>query len=349
MTTAPGKRFERSRFKGVDLAAVQLPSGDLVRARPLSAGGLLPLLVEPAHPDVDLADWAAGNRQLIDEQLVRHGAILCRGFGIGSPAAFERFAAAVCRELFDENGEHPRTVVSGNVYTPVFYPPDKQLLWHNENSFNHSWPRKILFCCARPADRGGETPLVDSREVYRRLDPEVRERFSERGVLYVRHYGAGPGLDWQTVFRTSDGGEVEARCAREGLAVEWKDGGRILRTSCRRPAVVRHPVSGEPSWFNQAQHWHVACLDPETRDSIRAAFTPDDLPRDCRYGDGSAITDAEMEHVLAIYRQLEVCFPWQTGDVVLVDNVLTAHGRNPFAGERRILVALGDMASYDDV
>jgi alpha-ketoglutarate-dependent taurine dioxygenase len=320
-----------------------------VRSRPFDRGGPLPLLVEPAAPGADLTAWSLANRELVSEWLLRHGAILFRGFAITAPEPFEAFAGSVCRELFNENGEHPRAAVSGNVYTPVFYPPESHLLWHNENSFNRRWPTKILFCCARPAAGGGETPLVDSRAVYRRIDPQVRERFESRGLLYLRHYGAGAGLDWQTVFGTADQAEVEARCATDGFEAAWKDGGRVLRTRCRRPAVVRHPVSGELSWFNQAQHWHIACLDPETREDLLAVFGEENLPRQCCYGDGSPIAGADMEHILAVYRELEVCFPWQTGDVVLVDNVLAAHARNPFQGERKILVALGDMASYDDV
>jgi hypothetical protein len=33
----------------------------------------------------------------------------------------------------------------------------------------------------------------------------------------------------------------------------------------------------------------------------------------------------------------------------LVDNVRTAHGRNPFTGERKILVALGDTDGFDTI
>ncbi|HLX08812.1 MAG TPA: TauD/TfdA family dioxygenase [Thermoanaerobaculia bacterium] len=345
---AKGGRFERAQWSSLAPQALSAEGADLVRESGLGDGGSLPTVFSPAVADVDLADWVAGNRGLLAQRLGQFGAILFRGFGIDSAPAFEAVARNLCGELFAENGEHPREAVTGSVYTPVFYPAGKRLLWHNENSFNHEWPLKILFCCLRPADSGGETPLVDSRGVCRRLDPSIRERFQRLGVRYVRNYGAGPGLDWQTVFRTADRAEVEARCAAQGLAVEWKAADR-LRTSCVRPAVVRHPQTGEESWFNQAQHWHVSCLEPEMRSSLAAAFAEEDLPRHCWFGDGSPIPDAMMAEILAVYAELEVCFPWRAGDVVMLDNLLAAHGRNPFQGERKILVALGEMRTYDDV
>jgi alpha-ketoglutarate-dependent taurine dioxygenase len=348
MQPVKGGRFERAKWSQVKPRAV-VPEGDeLVREGTLHDGRSLPAVFSPAVADVDLADWAAANRDLLAERLHRAGAVLFRGFGIQSPPAFEAVARSLCGELFADNGEHPRETVTGSVYTPVFYPAGQRLLWHNENSFNHEWPLKILFCCVRAADEGGETPLVDSRQVAERLDPAIRERFRRLGVMYVRNYGTGPGLDWQTVFRTADRGEVEAHCAADGLTAEWKGADR-LRTSCVRPALVRHPRTGEECWFNQAQHWHVVCLEPEVRSSLAAAFSPEDLPRNCTFGDGSPIPDRMMEEILEVYAGLEVCFPWRAGDVVLVDNLLAAHGRNPFKGERKILVAMGEMKTYRDV
>lgn len=321
---------------------------ELVHAGHLPGFSELPRVITPGVPDVDLVEWTANNLSLIENDLLRHGAILFRGFKVDSPAEFERFALAICPELFNENGEHPRKTVSGQVYTPVFYPPDKQLLWHNENSFNHRWPTRIWFCCLSPAITGGETPLVDSRKVYQLIDPVIRNKFAEKQVMYVRNYGNRMGLDWQTVFQTSDKDEVARRCAAGLMDHHWHDENR-LRTSCVRPAVVRHPVSGEMVWFNQAQHWHVSCLDPESRQVLTSSFREEELPRNCYYGDGSPIEDAVMKEILDVYASLEVSFPWAAGDIVMLDNLLTAHGRNPFSGERKMLVAMGAMMSYADV
>jgi len=78
-------------------------------------------------------------------------------------------------------------------------------------------------------------------------------------------------------------------------------------------------------------------------------FKEENWPRNCYYGDGSPIEDSVMNEILDVYRSLEVCFPWHAGDVILLDNILTAHARNSFEGERRMLVAMGDMSSYQAV
>jgi alpha-ketoglutarate-dependent taurine dioxygenase len=335
-----------------DLAAVRRrrvsEPAQLVAFDPPADPASLPLVGRPAAAGVDLASWLAASRLLIEERLARAGAILFRGFGVDGVEGFERAARAVCDQLYDENSEHQPTASSKFVQTPVFYAPDRKLLWHNENSFNRSWPRKIVFSCQVPAARGGETPLVDSRRVFARLPPSLRAPFLAKGVMYVRNYYPDLGLDWPTVFQTHDRGEVEAKCRRQALECEWKADGR-LRTRAVRVAAIDHPATGEPSWFNQAQHWHVACLDPETRRSLEAMFEPEDMPRSCRYGDGSPIDDATMAQILAVYEELEVSFPWEKGDLLFVDNVAVAHARNPFAGERRILVALGDMEGGEEV
>ena len=322
------------------------PVGELVTRRALREGSSLPLVVEPALEDVDLVEWAQANREEMRRSLLVHGAILFRGFGMDDPSRFEQFAQALCDgPLFDENGEHPRQSVTGKVYRPVFYPPEQFLLWHNENSFNREWPMKIWFGCVQPAARGGETPVVDSRLVYERVPAAVREKFERRGVMYMRNYGDGLGLDWQAVFRTDERAEVEEQCRRAGVQFEWKAGGR-LRTKCVRPGVIRHPRTGEAVWFNQAQHWHVSCLDRETRAGVESVFDEADWPRHCYYGDGSPIADEEMRAVLEVYAQLEEVFPWERGDVLMLDNLLAAHARKPYEGTRRLLVAMGEMGNY---
>lgn len=323
----------------------------LVNVATLDSDGVLTadgLAVIERQPGFEVQDWAAAHRDTLWKMLRTRGAVLFRGMQLGGTQALEAVARFFCADLFDGNGEHPRLSASAAIYAPVFYPEGRKLLWHNENSFNRSWPMTILFGCVKPADTGGETPIVDSRQVYRRLDPSIRRRFEERGVMYVRNYHDGIGLDWQSVFQTTDAAAAETRCREEGIAYEWGANG-ALRTRWVRPAVARHPMTGDMSWFNQAQHWHPACLDPRTRASLDEMFAPDDFPRNCCYGDGTRIEDGVMSAILDVYEQLEISFPWRSGDILVLDNVSMAHARNPYSGERKLMVAMGDMRTWDDL
>jgi alpha-ketoglutarate-dependent taurine dioxygenase len=166
--------------------------------------------------------------------------------------------------------------------------------------------------------------------------------------MYVRNHWEGLGLSWQTLFRTTDKSVVEDDCRRAMMEFEWKSGDGLI-TRQVRPAVIKHPRTGEMSWFNQIQHWHIACLEPAVRESLMSQFSEEDLPRHAYYGDGSPIEDLVMEEILEVYRKLEVKFQWQANDILMVDNILTAHGRNPFVGERKLLVSMAEMLSYADV
>ncbi|HKR11124.1 MAG TPA: amino acid adenylation domain-containing protein, partial [Pyrinomonadaceae bacterium] len=345
------KKREESGFaklKSMRPAPVSVQQENFVSTGFLSGDEMLPLVVTPAVDDVDLIDWAGSNRAYIETQLARHGAILFRGFKLSTAPEFERFAESITPNLFQDNGEHPRKSVSGNVYTPTFYPSEQKIIWHNENSFNYQWPTKIWFCCVQPAQQGGETPIVDSRRVFAALSPSIKERFIRKGIMYMRNYGRGLGLDWPEVFRTSNKAEIEKHCRAAFIEFEWRSENRLC-TRAARPAVVKHPVTGEITWFNQAQHWHISCLDPLTRESMVSLFAEEDLPRNCYYGDGSRIEDSVMNEILSVYKHLEVTFPWQKGDILMLDNLLTAHARNQFAGPRQIMVAMGDMLDYGSV
>ncbi|WP_375509327.1 TauD/TfdA family dioxygenase [uncultured Nostoc sp.] len=348
MKNLKNKKSSSIKLETVRRKTINLSEAEFIKIDFLTPWQTLPIILKPNIDYLDLADWIESSQNFIETNLLKYGAILFRGFNVDTAPAFERVCLTLCSDLFNENGEHPRKTVSGNVYTPVSYPADKKLLWHNENSFNYCWPRKILFGCLQPAQQGGETPIVDSRIVFQLIDPQIRERFIDKKVMYIRNYGDGLGLNWETVFQTSDRLEVEAACTNAGIDFEWKTGNR-LRTRVVRPAVVKHPQTEEMSWFNQAQHWHPACLDSQTRESLLSMFKQEDLPRNCYYGDGSPIEDSVMQEICAVYQHSEVSFPWQSGDLLILDNLLTAHGRNSYVGERQLLVAMGEMAKFDDI
>ncbi|MFN2633273.1 MAG: condensation domain-containing protein, partial [Thermoanaerobaculia bacterium] len=339
---AQSHRLKSMRRKGVDLAKMED-----VKVGELTPGQACPLVVQPAGESMDLAEWAARERPFLEASLLKHGAILFRGFGVKSADEFERFASGLCPELFGEYGDLPREAVGGKVYGSTPYPSDQAILFHNESSHMHRWPMKIFFYCVLPAQSGGETPIVDCRLVYQRLDPKLRERFAEKGLLYLRNYTERLDVSWQSFYGTEDRAQVEAACRRAGTEFEWTSGNG-LRTRQRCPAVIRHPQTGEMSFFNQLQLHHVSCLDPAVRESLSSILREEDLPRNVYYGDGSRIEDSVMEEVGGVYRETSVAFPWQAGDVIMLNNMMTAHARNPYVGPRKIVVAMGEMIQMNE-
>jgi alpha-ketoglutarate-dependent taurine dioxygenase len=332
--------FEKYRSRKP--AAVKLSPEALVQSRSFAPEQNLPLVMQPAVSQVDLTAWATQHRQLIESRLVEHGAILFRGFEISSAERFQLFAAAVSSELI-EYGERssPRTRIHNRIYSSTDHPADQYIILHNEQSYTLNWPLKIMFCCALPALEGGNTPIADSRKILERLDRQIVRRFIEKKIMYVRNYGGGLGLSWQEVFQTAERSVVEQHCRRMSIEVEWKSSNR-LRTRQVRPAVRKHPLTGALTWFNHALFFNNSSLETSVRESMLQAVKEEDLPFHTMYGDGTPIEAATLEEMKEAYRQETVSFRWERGDVLVLDNMLTSHGREPFQGPRKVLVSMAD-------
>jgi alpha-ketoglutarate-dependent taurine dioxygenase len=326
---------------------VSVSVDNLVDTKPLAGDGPLPLLIEPRLHGLDLTAWAADHRARIEADLLRHGGLLFRGFGIDGANRLEAVVRAVAGDALEyRERSSPRSTVEGKIYTSTDYPSDYPIFLHNENSYQNDWPLKIFFLCQQPAQEGGETPIADCRRVLARIAPEVRDRFADKGWMYVRNFGDGFGLDWRTVFQTEDKAAVEAHCRKSGIEVEWKSGDR-LRTRAVRPAMARHPKTGELLWFNHATFFHVSTLEPAVREALLEEFPEEDLPANTYYGDGSPIEPEVLDHLRSVYHRETTSFPWEKGDVLLLDNMTVAHGRSPFRGDRKILVAMAEPVHRD--
>ena len=310
----------------------------------------LPLLVEPEESSAaacsvaSLVEGISMNRERVDSWLHQYGAVLFRGFAIDTVEDFDAAVRAVQPQLLDYiEGDSPRTKISGKIYTSTEYPETYQISLHNELSYAHRWPSKIFFYCAVPPTQGGETPIVDCRRVLLSLDPQLRERFSEKKVRYVSnlHGGDRMGKSWQDTFETTDRSKVEEYLSAGAIDFNW-DAQNGLHTSQVREAVVTHPVTGEQVWFNQVEQWHPSMLDQKNRRAMAAlGLKEEDLPHYASFGDGSPLDEGELSQIRRVMREQAVYFPWQKSDLLVLDNVLVAHGRNSFKGPRKILVAMG--------
>lgn len=346
--TTARKDVWAARRKATKPKAISLSQEELIRIEPLQPGKTLPLVIQPAGEEINLVTWAANNRNYIHAHLLQHGGLLFRNFNLTGAAEFEQFLQNDSGELLAYSyRSSPRTPVSGRIYTSTEYPADRSIPLHNENAYSRTWPMKIAFYCVQPALQGGETPIADSHRVFAQIDPTLREQFGQKKVMYVRNYRRGLDLPWQNVFQTEDKSVVEDYCRKASIEFEWKKGDE-LRTRQICQAIATHPQTGKTVWFNQAHAFHVSSLDPAFRQSLLESFAETELPRNVYYGDGTPIEDAVIDEIRRIYQQETVIFSWQAGDVLLLDNMLVAHGRTPFRGGRRILVGMAEPYSLEN-
>jgi len=325
-----------------------------LQARPLLSDAAIPLVPEiekSARTPQAAAEWAKSNAAAIDAMVARNGVVLIRGFDIATPAAFRAFCEALRSDLKTyTGGDSPRTEVEDKVYTSTEYDAGLEVLLHNELSYAGWSPDRVSFGCIVAAETGGETQIADGRAIYRAIDPAIRDRFEDLGITYLQHLWdadgkPGVGKSWQETFGSRDRGFVERYLETSNMEYEWTDYG--LRTRAHHPAVLVHPVTGEKCWHNQADQWH------RDIDSVKVSFGDKDDPRFAPetsgeaslgnhvvHGDGSEIDPADLYAIRAASRGCEVLFPWQPGDVMAIDNVMAMHGRKPFTGPRRVLVAM---------
>jgi alpha-ketoglutarate-dependent taurine dioxygenase len=292
-----------------------------------------------------IAAWMRANRNTIEARLHDEGALLVRGFHVDTPEAFNAVATALRPELMRYvGGDSPRSQVSDRIYTSTEFPPEMAIGLHNELSYSREWPRCLFFCCLVAARSGGETPIADSRRVLAAMRPSVRDGFARLGVIYRQHLRdadvAGPGKSWQETFDTANRAEVVRICIDQDMDIRWTRRG--LRTSLHNPGVLVHPVTGETCWFNQADLWHADFDTVKAQEHRSSPRESRDEALGCHalYGDGSEILTADLQAVRQAYESAEVIFPWSAGDVLILDNMLMMHGRQPFEGERRVLVAM---------
>jgi len=308
--------------------------------------GWAPVEISPAGLGVaaDAAVLAEHVRDTgwFDKLLVREKAVVFRGFRVAADALEPILDALLPNRLAYVHGNSPRTKVGDNVYTSTEYPPQYTISMHNEMSYSHRWPARLLFFCDRAAESGGATPVVDGVAWLESLDGEIRDAFAQ-GVRYTQnlHGGKGFGKSWQDTFETDDHDAVDRFL--DGSDASWTWGrADSLRISHVRPATARHPVTGAEVWFNQADQWHPAGLANDTAQALLRIMREEDLPQSVAFADGTPIPAEHIRRIQANGLATAVDVDWRPGDLLVIDNVLVGHGRRPYRGERRILVAMSD-------
>jgi alpha-ketoglutarate-dependent taurine dioxygenase len=316
-----------------------LPDVDLQPGKP-------PML--QAEATGDPPSWAAEHREALRAVVIEHGSVLVRGLGLRDAAevgaVFRRLATGLMteREAFAS-----RRTYSDGVYSSSTWPQNQLMCMHHELSYTLEFPGLMLFACLSAPTHGGATTVADSPTVLDALPAELIERFEQEGWLLTRSYNDEIGASFAEAFGTEDRRAVESYCRANAIEFEWQpDGG--LRTRQRRSAVVRHPVTGQRCWFNQIAFLNEWTLAPEVREYLVDIYGADGLPFNTRFGDGNPIGEDVVQLLNQVYEANTAREPWQAGDLMLVDNVRTAHSREPFEGPREVLVAMADAVRLAD-
>ncbi|HEX8761080.1 MAG TPA: TauD/TfdA family dioxygenase [Pseudonocardiaceae bacterium] len=320
-----------------------------------SLASLLDVELQPGKPPIlraeatgDVPGWAAEHRDALRTVIAEHGSVLVRGLGLRDAAevgaVFARLASGLMAE---KEAFASRRTYSDGVYSSSTWPANQPMCMHHELSYTLEFPGLMLFACLRAPTDGGATAVADSPTVLDALTPELVKRFERQGWLLTRTYNEEIGASVAEAFGTDDRGAVEHYCHANAIEFQWQpDGG--LRTRQRRSAVVRHPVTGTRCWFNQIAFLNEWTIDPEVREFLVDVYGSDGLPFNTYFGNGDPIGEDVVALLNSAYEANTAREPWQAGDLMLVDNVRTAHSREPFTGPREVLVAMADAVHLAD-
>ncbi|KNC56100.1 pyoverdine biosynthesis regulatory [Thecamonas trahens ATCC 50062] len=307
-------------------------------------GKAFPLVVTlPGFTDVAAMKAAlAKNKDLLLGMLDTHGAVLFRGLPLADAPDFMAFLEPFDFEYGDYiGGGGPRTAVLGPIHNSTFTPADRHIPFHHELAYLTKYPTKLAFFCQTKPQKNGETPILLSTNLYERIAAE-RSAFAaqvvDKGVIYTRVIDSADASDgklqrsWQAAYGTDDRAVAEARARDTGAAsIEWLESGAMRVVSHALPAARRDPRVGARTWFNAIVLLHPAAQEAGTQ-----------APWTVTYGDGSPIADDDVLAAKAIMDEERIEFEWREGDVLLVDNMLAMHARNPFIGPRLILAAIAN-------
>jgi len=319
---------------------------------PSSQTSRLEVDLQPGRPPVlrveapgEAPHWAGAHRDELRAAVAEHGSLLVRGLGLGDPTRVEAVFRALGSLMTEREAFAPRRSYAQGVYSSSHWPPNQPMCLHHELSYALEVPSLLMLACLEPATNGGATPLADSPAVLRALPGELVDRFDRAGWLLVRNYNQEIGASISEAFGTEDRAAIDRYCRANAIEHEWlADGG--LRTCQRRSAIVAHPITGRWCWFNQIAFLNEWTIDPEVREYLVEVYGEDRLPFTTRFGDGEPIGSEIVQAINQVYEEHTVREPWQAGDLMLVDNLRTAHGRDPFSGAREVLVAMADPERF---
>jgi alpha-ketoglutarate-dependent taurine dioxygenase len=320
-----------------------------------SPTSLLDVDLQPGRPPIlhagnvsDASTWADEHRLALRAVVAEHGSVLVRGLGLhdvaGTGAVFQRLGVEL---MADKEAFASRQAYPDGVYSSSKWPPNQPMCMHHELSYRLEFPGLMLFACLTAPTSGGATAVADAPAVLDALPAELVQRFEREGWMLTRSYNDEIGASFAEAFGTDDRGAVETYCRANAIEFEWQPDG-ALRTRQRRSAVVRHPVTGQRCWFNQVAFLNEWTIAAEVREYLVDVYGEDGLPFNTRFGSGDPIGEDVVQLLNEVYEANTKREPWQPGDLMMADNIRSAHSREAYDGPREVLVAMAEPVQLAD-
>lgn len=286
-----------------------------------------------------MRNWLEAERETLLQQATQHGAVLFRDLPIATMEDFDSFVSGFGLKSFtyqDSLSNAVRITHTPRVFSANEAPPEVNINLHHEMAQTPLYPRRLFFFCEKSPDSGGATSLCRSDVLWERLArecPDFAKDCKAKGFRYTHTMpaqedsGSGMGRSWSSTFSVDTREQAEARMKSLGYSGEWLEDGCLRVTSPRLPAV-RQLDDGRTTFFNQLIAAYSGWRD--SRNDPGKALT---------FGDGTTLDPEGAHKAVLLGEELSFDLPWQTGDVALIDNFVTLHGRRTFSGTRSVLAS----------
>lgn len=303
--------------------------------------------------NTSLSRFLSRHKTELSMLLAKYGALLFRGFRADGNQILEFVSCCFGNGTVDLQEEtSPRSKMSRGIYTSTEYAKTENIEFHNECSYQTEVPQYLYMYCEKPAARGGKTLLSNCENISLNMDREIAERFDTHGYIYERRYLPNTGISWQESFKVGSIKDLALVCESNAIELRIVKNSSlkedIVTTRQKRPCFATHPSTGKKLWLNHCLFFNRFSLPEEYAQQMDF----DDelmIPYDTFYGDQSVIEPYTLEYVKRQYYENSVAIEWQRGDVLVFDNLMRAHAREPFFGKRELYLAMSDLVTWKDL
>ncbi|MBU40197.1 MAG: hypothetical protein CL430_06520 [Acidimicrobiaceae bacterium] len=304
-------------------------------------------------------------------ELRRSGAIHFSDFNLmKNPEGFHKFYDALnlepCLDPIHSVAARPVSSKEHKIYEAVNKPSRSNYIvgMHNEMVGTQA-PQYAGFVCFKPAEEGGEFWVVGGNDLFHELDLSLLTEMQKRKVIFSVFelpFGWLDDLDLAPFgpIQWKEESKKVARYAFKALVkivVDFKvdfdvffrwvekgyDGNLALQGYANpQPGVIRDPISDIPVVFCNI-HSHSKFLRSErqkvTGELQKTTGASKANKTDVSYGNNMMFTDEELKEVDRATMKVLKKVHMKKGDVILLDNYRTMHGRGVFKGSRHNAVA----------